>query len=176
MRMSRLAEWVAGGLAGCPGIVRTAAPEGSPVQTSAPQDGKADIASPSGTPGRRRGPWVTTAALVLVAEGLLVIPYLPALTASSMGPLPPLAILIGGLAVLHVAAGIGLLRLYGWARLAASILSACGLLFVHTPALMAAMSNGAWSGIDWLGIVGTFVVLFAVLRRWPAAPAAATSR
>ena len=77
------------------------------------------------------------------------------------------------LAVLNIVTGIGLLRLYAWARLAAGLLSAFGLLFVHAPALMAAVANGDWSGIDWLGIVGSLVVLFAVLRRWPAEPVGA---
>ena len=44
---------------------------------------------------------------------------------------------------------------------------------MHAPALMAAVANGVWSGIDWLGIVGNLVVLFAVLRRWPAEPVGA---
>ena len=67
--------------------------------------------------------------------------------------------------------GIGLLRLDGWARLAAILVSTYGLLFMHAPALMAAVVNGAWSGIDWLGILGNLVVMFAVLRPWPVAGA-----
>ncbi len=69
--------------------------------------------------------------------------------------------------------GIGLLRLYAWARIAAGLLSAVGLLLLHAPALMAAVAHGDWSGIDWLGFAGSLVVLFAVLRRWPAEPVGA---
>ena len=111
--------------------------------------------------------------MILVAEGLLAILYLPALIASSMWPLPTVAIPIGGLAVLNVAAGIGLLRLRGWARPVAGALSSFVLLFMYAPALTAAVANGVWLGFDWPGVVGYLVVLFAVLRRWPAEPVGA---
>ena len=102
-----------------------------------------------------------------------MILYLPALAASSMGPHPTVAIPVGGLAVLNVAAGIGLLRLDGWARPVAGALSSFVLLFMYAPALTAAVANGVWLGFDWLGVVGYLVVLFAVLRRWPAEPVGA---
>jgi hypothetical protein len=47
------------------------------------------------------------------------------------------------------------------------------LLFMYVPALTAAVANGAWLGFDWPGVVGYLVVLFAVLRRWPAEPVGA---
>jgi hypothetical protein len=76
------------------------------------------------------------------------------------------------LAVLSIATGIGLLRLYSWARPVAVLVAAFGLVFVHAPALLGAAANGAWYAIDWLGLAGNVVVLFAVLRRWPVEPAA----
>ena len=39
MRTSRLAEWVAGGVAGCPGTVDTRSLDDPPPPTSAPQGG-----------------------------------------------------------------------------------------------------------------------------------------
>lgn len=175
MRMSRLAEWVAGGVAGCPGTVETTAPDDPPPPTSVPptsvSPGRAvSVASRSTMPRRRRGPWVTAAAVILVVyDGLLGIVYAPILTGGAWWTF--LSVGISALtivAVLSLATGIGLLRLHGWARSAAVLLSAFGLLSMHVPALAAAVANGAWGGIDWLGIVGTLVVLFAVLRRWPA--------
>ena len=72
-------------------------------------------------------------------------------------------------AVLHVAIGIGLLRVDRWAkRLAAGRLAAVSLVFRSVPALVVAVEHGVWLGFDWLGIVGYLVVLFAVVRRWPA--------
>lgn len=71
--------------------------------------------------------------------------------------------------MLNVAAGIGLLRLRGWARPVALALSSFVLLFMYA----AAVANGVWLGLDWPGVVGYLVVLFAVLRRWPAEPVGA---
>jgi hypothetical protein len=79
-----------------------------------------------------------------------------------------MGILIVGLAVLNIVSGSGLLRLHGWARLAAGALAAVSLVFLYAPALVVAVANGAWLSFDWLGIVGFLVVLFAVVRRWPA--------
>ena len=173
MRVSRLAEWVAGGVAGCPGTVDTTAPEDLSTPTSALQGGPGSLADSSMQHRQHRGRWVTAAAVILVAEGLLAILYLPGLTASSTWPLPTVAIPIGGLAVLNLAAGIGLLRLRGWARPVALAVSSFVLLFMYAPALTAAVANGVWLGFDWPGIVGYLVVLFAVLRRWPAEPVGA---
>ncbi len=75
--------------------------------------------------------------------------------------------------MLNVAAGIGLLRQRGWARPVAGALSSFVLLFMYAPALTAAVANGVWLGFDWLGVLGYLVVLFAVLRRWPAEPVGA---
>ena len=47
MCMSRLAEWVAGGVAGCPGTVDTTAPEDPPTPTPAPQDWAVSVADSS---------------------------------------------------------------------------------------------------------------------------------
>ena len=66
--------------------------------------------------------------------------------------------------------------MYGWARGAAILLAAYGLLFMHAPALLAAAGTGAWYAVDWLGLVGALVVLFAVLWRWPSEPAGAGRR
>ena len=173
MRVSRFAEWVAGGVAGCPGTVDTTASDDSPTPAPAPQVRAVSVADPSTRQRQRRGRWVTAAAVILVAEGLLAILYLPGLAASSTWPLPTVAIPIGGLAMLNVAAGIGLLRQRGWARPVAGALSSFVLLFMYAPALTAAVANGVWLGFDWLGVLGYLVVLFAVLRRWPAEPVGA---
>ena len=174
MRVSRLAEWVAGGVAGCPGTVDATAPDDSPTPTPAPQDGVASGASPSLKQSRRRGRWVTAASVILLVYGGLGILYAPLLTGAAVWTFLGVGIsTLTILAVLNVVTGIGLFRLDGWARLAAGVLSAVGLVFLHAPALMAAVANGVWSGIDWLGIAGTLVVLFAVLRRWPTEPVGA---
>jgi hypothetical protein len=167
MRMSQLAEWVAGGVAGCPGTVDVTTLDDSPTPTSASQGRVTSVIDPPTELRPRRSRWITAAAAILVAEGGLGILYLPVLTSSSMWPLQPLAILIVGLSVLNVAAGIGLLFLRGWARLVAGALSSFVLLFMYAPALMAAVANDVWLGFDWLGIVAYLVVLFAVQRRWP---------
>jgi hypothetical protein len=116
----------------------------------------------------RRGAWVTAAAVILMIEGGLGLLYVPNLMGGGLGPLQPVGILIGGVSALCFAAGIGLLRLYGWARLAAGALAAVSLVFMYAPALVVAVAHGVWLGFDWLGIVGFLVVLFAVVRRWPA--------
>ena len=172
MRVSRLAEWIAGGVAGCPGTVDTTAPEDPPNPTSAPQGGAVSVANPSTKQRRRRGRWVTAAAVILVVYGGLGILYAPFLTGGVVWTFVGLGIsALTIISALSIVTGIGLLRLDGWARLAAILVSTYGLLFMHAPALMAAVVNGAWSGIDWLGILGNLVVLFAVLRRWPVAGA-----
>ena len=174
MRVSRLAEWVAGGVAGCPGTVDTTAPDDSPPTTSAPQGGAVGVADPSTKERRRRGRWVTAAAVILVAEGGLAMAYVPSLMGSGLVPTTP-ALFVLSLAVLNIAAGIGLLLLRRWARLVAGALSSLVLLFMYAPALIAAVTNGVWLGFDWPGVVAYLVVLFAVLRRWPAAPVGQTA-
>jgi hypothetical protein len=115
---------------------------------------------------------VTAAAVILVGFGALGILYAPLLATGAVWTFLGVGIsTMTILAVLNIVTGIGLYRLHGWARLAAGLLSAVGLLFIHAPALGAAVGTGDWSGIDWLGIVGSLVVLFAVLWRWPAKPA-----
>ena len=176
MRMSRLAEWVAGGVAGCPGTVDTTTPDEPPPPTSVPPTSvppvrAVSVASRSTMPRRRRGPWVTAAAVILVVyDGLLGIVYAPILTGGAWWTF--LSVGISALtivAVLNIATGIGLLRLRGWARSAAVLLSGFGLALKLVPAFSAGVADGAWF-VDWLGIVGSLVVLFAVLRRWPAEP------
>lgn len=167
MRRSRLAEWVAGGVAGCPGTVATTAPDDSPTPPSAPRDSTVFVTNASTMHRRRRGWWVTAAAVILLVYGGLGILYAPFLSGGVVW------MFLGVLAALNIATGIGLFRLDGWARLAAGLLSALGLLLMHAPGLIAAVVHGLWSGIDWLGIVGSLVVLFTVLRRWPAGTAGA---
>jgi hypothetical protein len=107
--------------------------------------------------------------VILVAEGGLAMAYVPGLMGGGLMPITP-ALIVLSLAVLNIAAGIGLLLLRRWARLAAVALSSLVLLFMYAPALTAAVTNGVWSGFDWPGVVAYLVVLFAVLRRWPAEP------
>lgn len=174
MRVSRLAEWVAGGVAGCPGTVATTATDDSMPSTSAPEDRAVSAASTPTKYRPGRGRWVTLASVILVVFGGLGILYGPFLTGGAVWTFLGVGISsLTILAALNLVTGIGLLRLYAWARIAAGLLSAVGLLLVHAPALMAAVAHGDWSGIDWLGIAGSLVVLFAVLRRWPVDPAGA---
>ena len=77
MRVSRLAEWVAGGVAGCPGTVDTTATDDSMPSTSAPEDRAVSAASTSTKHRPRRGRWVTVAAVILVVFGGLGILYGP---------------------------------------------------------------------------------------------------
>ena len=117
---------------------------------------------------------MTAAALILVVYGGLGTLYGPFLAGGALWTF--LGVGISALTVfsaLNIATGAGLLRLDGWARPAAGLLSAFALVLMHAPALAAARATGVWSGIDWLGIVGNIVVLFAVLRRWPAEPVGA---
>lgn len=171
MRGSRMAEWVAGGVAGCPGTVDTAATDDSKPSTSVLEDRAVSAASTSTKYRPLRGRWVTVAAVILVVFGGLGILYGPFLTGGAVWTFLGVGISsLTILAALNLVTGLGLLRLYAWARIAAGLLSAVGLLHLHAPALMAAVARGDWSGIDWLGIAGSLVVLFAVLRRWPAEP------
>jgi hypothetical protein len=174
MRVSRLAEWVAGGVAGCPGTVDTTAPDDSPTPTPEPQYGAVSVADPSTRQRPCRSRWITAAAVILIVFGGLGIVYAPFLTGGAVWTFLGVGVsTLTILAVLNIVTGIGLLRLSAWARIAAGLLSAVGLLLLHAPALMAAVAHGDWSGIDWLGIAGSLVVLFAVLRRWPAEPVGA---
>lgn len=158
------------GLAGCPGTDDVSTPEGSLPATPMPYVGAMGSVNRRSEQRRRRGGWVTAAAAILLVEGGLGILYTPLLTGSDLGSLEPAGILIVGVAALSIVAGIGLLRLHGWARLAAGALSAVGLVFMDAPALIFAMSQGARLdfALPWPGIVGYLVVLFAVVRRWPA--------
>jgi len=118
----------------------------------------------------RRGAWVTAAAAVMLVEGGMGILYVPNLLGGGLGPFQVVGILIGGVSALSFATGIGLLRVDRRARLGAGWLAAVTLLFMYLPALVVAVEHGVWLGFDWLGIVGYLVVLFAVVRRWPAEP------
>jgi len=174
MRMSRFSEWVAGAVAGCPGTVDTTPHHNALATTSAPQRRAVSAANPSTKDRRRRGRWVTAAAAILVLFGGLGILYAPLLSGGAAWTFLGVGVSVMTItAVLNIATGIGILRLSGWARLAAGLLSAFWLVVICAPALMAAVANGVWSGIDWLGIAGNLVVLFAVLRRWPTEPVGA---
>jgi hypothetical protein len=168
MRRKRLNRWVAGGLAGCPGTVDVSTTDDPPTLTPAPRVGVMRAANDLTDQLPRRNGWVTAAAVVLLVEGGLGIMYVPTLVGGDLGSLQSVGILIVGLAVLNIVSGSGLLRLHGWARLAAGALAAVSLVFLYAPALVVAVANGAWLSFDWLGIVGFLVVLFAVVRRWPA--------
>jgi hypothetical protein len=98
------------------------------------------------------------------------------LTGSGFWPPQPVLILVAAYSVANIAAGIGLLRLAGWARLLAGALSSFALVTMYAPTLLAAVADGAWSRIDWLGLAFNVVVLFVVLRRWPAGRAHETRR
>lgn len=119
-------------------------------------------------PRPRRGAWVTVAAVVLMVEGGPGLLYVPNLVGGDLGRLQPVGFLVGGVSALSIAAGVGVLRLYGWARLAAGALAFVSLVFMYAPALVVAVEHGVWLGFDWPGVVGYLVVLFAVVRRWPA--------
>jgi hypothetical protein len=101
-------------------------------------------------------------------QGGLGILYVPNLIGGGLGPLQPVGVLIAGISALCFASGIGLLRRDGWARLAAAAVATVSLVFLYAPALVVAVAHGVWLGFDWLGIAGFLVVLFAVVRRWPA--------
>jgi hypothetical protein len=174
MRTEQLGEWVAGGLAGCPGtvVVETPGDPPTPARASAPTPELSAgmmMSADSRTEERpRRGRWVTVAAVILLAQGGLAFVYAPILVGGGLTPVSSMLILVIGFAVLTVAAGIGLLRLRDWARIAAGALASVSLLFMYLPALITAVANGVWLGYDWPGVVGYLVVLFAVIRRWPA--------
>ncbi len=168
MRRKRLDRWVAGGLAGCPGTVDVSSTEYPRASTRAPRVGVVSAANDRTGQRPRRGGWVTAAAVILLLEGGLGITYVPTLAGGDLGPFLGVGIMIVGLAVLSIAAGIGLLRLQGWARLAAGLLASFALVFMYAPALVFAVSHGDGLRFDWLGVVAYLAVLFAVVRRWPA--------
>jgi hypothetical protein len=118
----------------------------------------------------RRGGWVTAAAVILLLEGGLGIAYAPNLIGGDLGSFFTVGIVIVSIAVASIAAGIGLLRLYGWARLGAGALAAILLVLMYAPALVVSMGHGAWLSFDMIWIVGFLVVLYAVIWRWPADP------
>ena len=168
MRRKRLNRWVAGGLAGCPGTVDVSTAEDLTALTPRPRVAAMSAANDRTEPRPRRTGWVTAAAAILLVEGGLGILYGPSPVGGDLGSYLGVGIVIAGIGVLNIAAGIGLLGLHGWARLAAGVLAAASLVFMYAPALAASASHGVWFGFDWLGIVGFCVVLFAVVRRWPA--------
>jgi hypothetical protein len=144
MRISRLTEWTAGAVAGCPGIIDTSAPDDSTTSATDPRDGTASVADTSTTHRPRRGRWVTAAAVILVVYGGLGIVYAPLLGGAGWTFLGAGISTVTILGVLNVATGIGLLRVHGWARITAALLSGGWLLLVHAPALLAGAANGAW--------------------------------
>lgn len=161
---------VAGAIAGGPGAVDAtpdAAAAGSDDAASAPRAAAAAEAVEPGAGRRGRGRWLTAAALLLIANGIVGILYGPVLTGST-----PVFLGLGFtvLTIVGVAAivvGVGLLRVDAWARGVAALVAALGLAFVQAPGLMALMADGDASSVDWPGLVANLVVLFAVLRRWP---------
>ena len=167
MRTRRLNRWIAGGVAGCPGTVDVSPTEDSPASAPTPRVLVTSAATSRTEQRARRGAWITAAAVVMLVEGGLGILYVPSLVGGDLGPLQPVGILISGVSALSIAAGFGLLRLYGWARLAAGALAGIALVFMYAPALVVAVSHGAWLDFAWLGIVAYLIVLFAVVRRWP---------
>ena len=66
--------------------------------------------------------------------------------------------------MLNIAAGIGLLRLRGWARPVALALSSFVLLFMYAPGVDGGGGERCLARLHWPGVVGYLVVLFAVLR------------
>lgn len=170
MRTKRLNRWVAGGIAGCPGTVDVSPTEESLASAPTPRVLVTSAAHPRMEQRADRNGWITAAAVILLVEGGFGILYVPNLVGGDLGPLQPVGILIGGVSALSIAAGIGLLRLDGWARLAAGALAGIALVFMYAPALVVAVSHGAWLDFAWLGIVVHVVVLFAVVRRWPVGP------
>ena len=78
----------------------------------------------------------------------------------------PFLIAVVGLSIVSIATGVGLLRLSGWARVAAGAL-ACLSLSLYATTLVAVLL-GDRPSVDWLGLVGSLVIVFAIARRWPA--------
>lgn len=114
----------------------------------------------------RRGPWVTAAAAILIIEGVVAIAYLP-----MMGD-GRLFAYAAGIAIANIATGIGLLRLSGWARLVAAVLAAIWT-FVDVTSLLGTILAAPASGVTLnpfapVELILSLVVLFAVMRRWPA--------
>src|SRR5512141_429479 len=123
MRTKRLNRWVAGGIAGCPGTVDVSPTEESPASAPTPRVLVTNAAHPRMEQRAGRNGWITAAAVILLVEGGFGILYVPNLVGGDLGPLQPVGILIGGVSALSIAAGLGLLRLDGWARLAAGALA-----------------------------------------------------
>jgi len=168
MRANELNPLVAGAVAGCPGTIDVSTTEDSPASTPAPSVEAMSALDDRTEQRPRRSGWVTAGAVILLVHGGLGITYAPVLTDGGLGPLQPVVVLIVGVSVLTIAAGFGLLRLHGWARLLAGVLAAVSLAFMYAPALLTAVAHGGWLDIAWLGVVAWLVVLFAVVRRWPA--------
>lgn len=168
MRRKRLNRLVAGGLAGCPGAIDVSKTEDRPASAPTPRVGGMSAANSRTEQRPRRNGWVTAAAAILIVEGGLGLTYAPILAGGDLGLLQPMGVLIVSLGLLSIAAGIGLLRLYSWARLAAGALAAVSLVFMYAPALVFAVAHGSWLDFVWLGIMAYLAVLFAVIRRWPA--------
>lgn len=104
--------------------------------------------------------WLRAAALILAANGLIVLVYAPI-----MGPTAILWALLG---LGRLAAAVGVVGRHGWARslgvlfaVVGAAIDAGGLLGVPVPADSLARVIAAISLVTWL------VVLFALLRRWP---------
>ena len=168
MHRKRLGRLVAGGLAGFPGTVDVSTVDDPPTLTPVPRVGAMSAANDRSEQRPRRNGWVTAAAVILLLEGGLGILYVPTLVGGDPGSFFAVGIVIVGIALMNIVSGLGLLRVHGWARFAAGALAAISLVFMYAPALVVSVGHGAWLSFDWLGIVGFFVVLFAVVRRWPA--------
>jgi hypothetical protein len=114
-----------------------------------------------------RSPWIIAAAAVSVLGGVygavaatgLIIDQGPGLVAA----------LALGISLLGVGAGVGLLWLMKWARLAAGLLAGYSL-FLYASGLVTAVLTAAvppWSPLDWIGGLGSLLVIYVIVRRWP---------
>lgn len=114
-----------------------------------------------------RNPWIIAAAAASVAGGVhgaagavgLVLDHGPELLAAAAL----------GLSLLGVGVGIGLLWLREWARLTAGLLAGYSL-FLYASGLVTAVLVAAappWSLLDWIGGLGSLVVIYAIALRWP---------
>jgi hypothetical protein len=168
MHRKRLDRPAGGARAGSPETVAVSAAGGSPALRRAPRVRVTNAADGHAERRPHRDGWVTVAAAFLLLEGALGILYAPLLVGGDLRSFATVGIVIVGIAILSIAAGIGLLRLHAWARFAAGALAVFSLVFMYAPALAASVSHGAFLGFDALGVAGFVVVLFAVVRRWPA--------
>lgn len=101
---------------------------------------------------------MVVAAVLLLIQGVLGIAY-PVLMTAPDG-VWALTLLIVGFGVVNVAAGIGLLRMDGWARVLAAGLAGGALLLLRAPALGAMLTGGGPVGDDWFDLASYLAVLW----------------